>query len=73
MLVTPDMDNGFRPIVGQKVRVIGKCRPRALGQICTVTNVRIHNGEGFFQCVYTDSDGNEVFGGGLLGGLEPVE
>jgi hypothetical protein len=63
------MNNGFRPTVGQKVKVVGNCHPRMLGKIVEVTFVDDESVESKF---YDDLVGEEVFTSGKHGGFEPV-
>lgn len=69
MPVTPDMDNGFRPVKGQTVRVAGRCHPRILGKIVQVVDV---DEEGA-TISYEDEQFGPVSTWGQHGGLEPVE
>lgn len=39
MSVNSDMNNGFVPVVGQKVRIVGRCHPRMLDKVVIVTQV----------------------------------
>lgn len=58
--------NGFVPVVGQKVKVIGNCHPRLFGKIAEVIDVD----EGSACIRYLDDDGELMTTSGELGGLE---
>jgi hypothetical protein len=68
MIVNKDMDNGFRPIVGQKVRVVGRCHPRLYGKVVIVTETD----EESHTISYKSKCHGMLSTSGLHGGLEPV-
>jgi hypothetical protein len=67
--VNPDMDNGFRPSRGQKVRVVGRCHPRIYNKVVRVSDV---DDEGT-TIYYDTTDGEGAYTWGRYGGLEPVD
>lgn len=60
----PDMNNGFIPKIGQKVRVLGRCHPRIVNKVFLVTG----SDDKFHEL--TDAQGNVT--GGQHGGLDLV-
>jgi hypothetical protein len=67
----PNPNNDFVPTVGQTVRVVGGCHPRLLGKVGRVTLVDLK--ARWVEFCYTNDKGEELFTGGLLGGVEPFE
>ncbi len=71
MTVNPDMDNGFRPVKGQKVRIVGRCHPRLLNKVVLVTSVDEEGTTLYYDTDDTDERGRYTWG--QHGGLEPVD
>jgi len=64
-------DDGFRPAIGDRVRIVGNCHPRIYGVVADV--VMVENTGCTLR--YPDPDSNqEVFGIlGMWGGLLPAD
>lgn len=61
------VDNGFRPMKGERVRVIGNCHPKLVNKIVDVVDVY----EDGATLGYED-EGEYVTTAGMHGGLEPL-
>ncbi|RJQ25046.1 hypothetical protein C4577_06585 [Candidatus Parcubacteria bacterium] len=66
----PNPRNNFVPKVGDKVRIIGGCHPRALGKVVLVYELVVE--DNWYGSLHIDPFYGEVYSGGELGGLEPV-
>lgn len=64
--------NGFIPVIGQKVRVVGACHPGMVGKEAEVVAVYDSEEGKFAEIKYVDEYLGELYTGGLLGGLEPA-
>lgn len=67
---TTPMNNGYRPSVGEKVKVVGNCHPRLLGKVVEVTFVDDTSVESKY---FDDLLGEEVFTSGMHGGFESLK
>jgi hypothetical protein len=67
------MDNGFRPKVGQRVKIVGNSHPRLIGIEAEVVAVYEEDGHWWADKKFVDPwTGRVVIGCGRLGGLEPI-
>lgn len=63
-----NLNNGYIPKVGERVRVMGHCHPRCLGKVVEVSDVK----ENYYESWHYDAVHGKVFSGGELGSLEAV-
>ena len=68
MSAIPNPRNGYVPIPGELVRVVGACHPSMLGRIVQVTRVY----DGWADIKYEHPEHGTLYTSGELGGLEPL-
>jgi len=68
----PNPHNDVIPEVGQHCRIIGACHPRCLGKVVEIVQVYEYKGVPSYESRHIGNDGDWIYSGGDLGGLEPA-